>query len=156
MAKHRLDSLDYKILRMLRDNARKPFLEIARETGVSGAAIHQRIQRLSALGVIEGYECVVNPAKVGCITCAYVGFMLNHPADADELLESLKAIPEVVECHFTTGKYDLFVKVLARDNEHLLTLIREQLASLGLGRTETLISFNQAFHRQAPILREDD
>lgn len=151
MARQHFDALDYNILTMLRDNARKPFLEIARESGVSGAAIHQRIQRLMSMGVIQGYECVVNPAKVGYQTCAYVGFLLNHPKDADNVLEQIKAIPEVVECHYTTGKYDLFIKVHARNNEHLLEVIREKLQSMGLGRTETLISFNEAFRRQIPI-----
>ena len=156
MAKHRLDSLDFKILRMLCDNARKPFLEIARETGVSGAAIHQRIQRLSALDVIRGYECVVNPAKVGCLTCALVGFILDNPADLDRITESLRAVPEVVECHYTTGKYDLIAKVNARDNDHLFTIIRERIQSLDFGRTETFVSFQQAFHRQAPIFKDVD
>ena len=113
MAKAQLDSLDYKILQTLSTNGRKPFLEIARECNVSGAAIHQRIQKLMALGVLRGSECLINPASVGYDTCAYIGFFLKDPSKFDEVVEKLKAIPEVVEVHFTTGQYDMFIKLYA-------------------------------------------
>ena len=65
-------------------------------------------------------------------------------------------MPEVVECYFTTGKYDLFVKLYAKNNNHLLKLIHEDFLQLGLGRTETLICFKEVFHRQIPILDQED
>ena len=60
--------------------------------------------------------------------------------------------PEVVECHFTTGKYDMFIKIYAKNNHHLLSIIHDKLQPLGLARTETLISFHEAIKRQMPIM----
>lgn len=155
MPRLQFDTLDYKILRMLSGNARKPFLEIARECNVSGAAIHQRIQKLTAAGVIKGFESMINPESVGYETCAYMGFFLSDPSKFKEIVSALTAIPEVVECHYTTGQYDIFIKLYARNNDHLLHLIHEKLQGLGLARTESLISFKEVFKRQVPILEEN-
>ncbi|MDE5735315.1 MAG: Lrp/AsnC family transcriptional regulator [Duncaniella sp.] len=151
MARQHYDALDLKILGMLSNNARKPFLEIARETGISGAAIHQRIQKLTAAGIILGFKTEIDPATVGFQTCAYIGFILNDPTKHDEVVRRLREIPEVVDCHFTTGTYDIFAKIYARNNAHLLEIIHNRL-SLDLGRTETLISFKEVFKRPIPIL----
>ena len=111
MARLHFDKLDLKILNMLSRNARKPFLEIARECNVSGAAIHQRIQKLISIGIIKGFESLIDPAVLGYDTCAYIGFFLNDPKRFPDIVKELESIPEIVECHFTTGKYDIFVKV---------------------------------------------
>lgn len=152
MAHNQLDKLDVKILRMMTGNARKPFLEIARECGVSGAAVHQRIGKLQASGVIKGTEMLVEPSAIGYDTCAYMGFFLKDPASFNSVIAKLREIPEVVECHFTTGQYDLFIKVYARNNDHLLHLIHEKLQNLGLSRTESLISFKEVFKRPLPVV----
>ena len=151
MGRSQLDSLDSKILSMLANNARKPFLEIARECNVSGAAIHQRIQKLTAIGGVQGSEMLIDPAAVGYETCAYIGFFLKDPSQFNNVVEELKKIPEVVECHFTTGQYDMFIKIYARNNDHLLQIIHNKLQHLGLARTESLISFKEVFKRQIPI-----
>ncbi|MDE5989422.1 MAG: Lrp/AsnC ligand binding domain-containing protein [Duncaniella sp.] len=154
MARQHFDALDFKILKMLSSNARKPFLEIARETNVSGAAIHQRIQKLTSSGIIKGFETIIDPASVGYDTCAYIGFILNDSSKFNEVVQVLKEIPEVVDCHFTTGSYDIFAKIFARTNEHLLDVIHK--ISLGAaGRTETLISFKEVFKRPIPIQAEN-
>lgn len=150
MSRNSLDQLDLTILRNLSGNARKPYLEIARECGVSGAAIHQRIQRLTAMGVIKGSESLIDPASVGYDTCAYVGLYLSNPAQYDSVVKALEEMPEIVECHYTTGQYDILVKLYARNNEHLLHLL-QKIQALGLARTETLISFRQVFNRQMYI-----
>ncbi len=151
MANSQLDLLDYKILKMLSINARKPYLEIARECNVSGAAVHQHIQKLYNLGVLKGSESLIDPSSVGYDTCAYIGFFLTDPSKFDEVVEKLKEIPEVVECHFTTGKYDIFVKLYAHNNDHLLRIIHDKLQNLVAARTESLISFKEVFKRQIPI-----
>lgn len=156
MANTKLDSLDNKILKMLSLNARKPYLEIARAFNVSGAAIHQRIQKLYNMGVINGSISLINPASVGFETCAYVGFFLSDSSKFNEVVERLRSIPEVVECYFTTGKYDMFIKLYARNNDHLLHIIHEKLLNVGLGRTETLITFKEVFKRQIPISEDDE
>lgn len=150
MSRQHFDSLDLKILEMLSNNARKPFLEIARETNISGAAIHQRIQKLTAAGVITGFKTEIDPSAVGFQTCAYIGFILNDPTKFDEVVQRLREIPEVVDCHFTTGSYDIFAKIYAKNNAHLLEVLHNKL-SLGIGRTETLISFKEVFKRPIPI-----
>lgn len=154
MARQHYDSLDLKILGMLSNNARKPFLEIARETGISGAAIHQRIQKLHAAGIIVGFRTEIDPSAVGYQTCAYIGFILNDPTKHEEVIRRLREIPEVVDCHFTTGEYDIFAKIYARNNTHLLDIIHNKL-SFDLGRTETLISFKEVFKRPIPVLPND-
>ena len=151
MGHHQLDSLDEQILKMIASNARIPFLEVARECGVSGAAIHQRIQKLTNLGVLKGSEFVLDPETIGYETCAYMGLYLKHPEDFRAVFEQLKTIPEIVECHYTTGQYDMFVKVYAKNNHHLLSIIHDKLQPLGLSRSETIISFHEAFRRQMPI-----
>lgn len=156
MAIQKLDKLDKQILRMIGEDARVPFLEVARACNVSGAAIHQRIQKLINMGVIKGSVFVMDPEKIGYETCAYIGLNLKNPEDFDHVLEELKKIPEVTECHYTTGNFDMFIKIYAKNNHHLLTIIHDQLQPLGLSSSQTLISFHSAFERQVPILEMDE
>lgn len=151
MAHHSIDALDRKILGMIASDARIPFLEVARACNVSGAAIHQRIQKLTSLGILKGSRFIIDPEKVGYETCAYIGLNLKNPEDFDSVVEKLRGIPEVVECHYTTGDYDMFIKIYAVNNHDLLNIIHDKLQPLGLSRSETIISFNSAFSRQLPI-----
>lgn len=151
MAHRRLDQLDKKILRLISEDARIPFLEVARACNVSGAAIHQRIQKLTNLGILKGSQFIIDPEKIGYETCAYVGLYLKNPEDFDDVVAALKRIPEVVECHYTTGGYDLFIKIYAYNNHHLLNIIHDKLQPLGLSRSETIISFNAVIDRPLPI-----
>lgn len=155
MGHHHIDKLDEKILQMISVDARVPFLEVARECNVSGAAIHQRIQKLSNIGIIKGSEFVLDATKIGYQTCAYVGVFLKDPEQFNHVVEALVNIPEVVECHYTTGQYDMFIKIYAKNNKHMLSIIHEKLQPLGLARTETLISFNEAFRRNVPVIDLD-
>jgi len=150
-----LDPLDLKILNIIAADARVPFLEVARACHVSGAAIHQHVQKLTAQGVIKGSQFVIDPELVGYSTCAFVGLFLKDPTHFDDVVEALRKIPEVVECHFTTGNYDIFIKIYARDNHHLLSIIHDQLQPIGIQRSETIISFNEAISRQMPIPTSD-
>ena len=151
MATQKLDKLDQRILHMVSEDARVPFLEVARVCNVSGAAIHQRIQKLTTMGILRGSQFIIDPEKIGFETCAYIGLNLKNPEDFDHVLEELKKIPEVTECHYTTGNFDMFIKIYARNNHHLLTIIHDQLQPLGLSSSQTLISFHSAFERQLPI-----
>ncbi|HZK03338.1 MAG TPA: Lrp/AsnC ligand binding domain-containing protein [Bacteroidaceae bacterium] len=153
--KYHLDELDREILKIISVNARVPFLEVARECNVSGAAIHQRVQKLHNLGILKGSAFIIDPELIGYETCAYVGLFLKCPEQFDEVLKALKRITEVVECHFTTGQYDMFLKIYARNNHHLLTIIHDKLQPLGLARTETIILFKEAFSRQIPIINPE-
>ena len=152
MANQGLDKLDKQILKLIAEDARIPFLEVARICNVSGAAIHQRIQRLTNQGVLKGSQYVIDPEKIGYETCAYIGLNLKNPEDFDQVLSELKKIPEVTECHYTTGDFDMFIKLYALNNHHLLTMIHDKLQPLGLASSETLISFHSAFNRQLPVV----
>lgn len=159
MAKQILDSLDRQILKLISQDARIPFLEVARACNVSGAAIHQRVAKLSNLGIIKGSQFIIDPEKIGYETCAYMGLYLKEPEKFDQVVEELKKIPEVVECHYTTGSFDMFIKIYAVNNHHLLEIIHDKLQPLGLSRSETIISFNASINRQlsmADIQRFDD
>jgi len=151
MLNSNLDELDKKILRLVAQDARVPFLEVARVCNVSGAAIHQRMQKLQQSGVLKGSQFVIAPEALGFDTCAYIGLYLKDPSHFDRVVDELKRIPEVVECHYTTGSFDMFIKIYARNNHHLLTIIHDKLQPLGLSRSETIVSFNAVIDRQLPI-----
>ena len=147
-----IDALDEKILRLITKNARIPFLEVARECGVSGAAIHQRVQRLLNIGVVRGSEFIVNPQKLGYNTCAYMGIYLDKAKYHKQVVQALRDIPEIVECHYTTGQYAIFIKIQTKTNTHLKKLIDDELQEIeGISRTETFISLELDFKRQIPI-----
>ena len=152
MANQKLDKLDKQILKLISDDARIPFLEVARLCNVSGAAIHQRIQKLTNLGILKGSQFVIDPEKIGYETCAYIGLNLKNPESFDTVVEQLREMPEVVECHYTTGNYDLFIKVYAINNHHLLNFIHDKLQPLGLARSESIISFHSAIERRLPVM----
>jgi len=153
---HRLDALDKKILELVIADARIPFLEVARACNVSGAAIHQRIQKLTNIGILKGSQFNIDPEKIGYETCAFIGLYLKDPEKFDDVVEELRKIPEVVECHYTTGGYDMFIKLYAYNNHHLLNVIHDKLQPLGLSRSETIISFNEAINRPITIVERKD
>ena len=147
----KIDNLDRKILSIVMRNARIASKDVAVECGVSRAAIHQRIQRLNANGVILGSVCLINPSALGYDTCAFVGVILRDPAQYSAMVENLRNIPEVVECYYTSGQYDIFIKLFVRNNDHLLKILMK-IQDSGWARTETLISFKQVFRRQPPVV----
>lgn len=147
-----IDSLDRKILSMITKNARIPYLEVARACHVSGAAIHQRIQKLTKMGVITGSRFTIDPRKIGYKTCAYMGIFLEKASLYREVLDKLKEIPEITQCHYTTGNYSIFIKIYTRDNEHLKTVLADKLQTIaGVSRTETFISLEEGFSRSLPV-----
>ncbi|MBR6276638.1 MAG: Lrp/AsnC ligand binding domain-containing protein [Prevotella sp.] len=152
----KIDNLDKKILNILSKNARIPFKDVATECNVSRAAIHQRVQHLIEAGVITGSGFDVNPKSLGYSTCTYVGISLEKGSMYKNVVEELQLIPEVVECHFTTGPYTMLVKLYARDNEQLMELLNGRLQSIhGVVSTETLISLEQSIKREVPVHFEE-
>lgn len=147
-----IDGIDKKILRALMQDARTPILEIARGVGISGAAIHQRLRKLEKSGLLAGSKFVVNPKVLGYTTMAFVGVYLDKAVSNPEAVKQLKRIPEVIECHYTTGNWSIFIKILAKDNEHLMYVLNTQIQSIsGVSRTETFISLQQQIDRQIKI-----
>ena len=148
----RIDNLDKKILLILSKNARIPFKDVAAECGVSRAAIHQRVQRLMEAGVITGSSFDVNPKSLGYTTCTYVGLNLERGSMYKNVVKRIIDIPEIVECHFTTGPYTMLIKDYARDNEQLMDLLNNRLQTIpGVVSTETLISLEQSVKREITV-----
>ena len=148
----KIDKLDKKILSILSKSARIPFKDVAAECGVSRAAIHQRVERLKEAGVITGSSFDINPKSLGYNTCTYVGLNLERGSMYKNVVQQLVDIPEIVECHFTTGPYTMLLKLYARDNEQLMDLLNNKLQGIpGVVSTETLISLEQSIKREIPV-----
>ncbi len=148
----KIDKLDLQIMEIISENARIPFKEVAAACGVSRAAIHQRVQRLIDMNVIVGSGYNVNPKSLGYKTCTYVGVRLEKGSMYKAVVAKLKDIPEIVECHFTTGPYTMLIKLYARDNEQLMDLLNNRIQGIqGVDSTETLISLDQSIKREIPI-----
>ena len=147
-----IDGIDKKILRALMEDARTPILEISRQVGISGAAIHQRLRKLEKSGLINSSKLIVNPMVLGYSTMAFVGIYLDKAVSNPDAVRQLKNIPEVIECHYTTGNWSVFIKILSKNNEHLMHLLNTKIQSIkGVSRTETYISLQQQIDRQIKI-----
>ena len=148
----KIDNLDRRILQIVMHNARIPSKDVAVVCGVSRAAIHQRLQRLIDINVITGSGYHVNQKIMGYATCTYIGVNLERGAMYNEVVPELEKIPEIVECHFTTGPYTMLIKLYAGDNEHLMELLNKKIQMIpGVTGTETLISLDQSIAREIPI-----
>lgn len=147
----KIDKLDRKILSILSTNARIPFKDVATQCGVSRAAIHQRVQHLVEKGIITGSGFYINPKSLGYSTCTYVGLNLERGSMYKKVVAELQEIPEIIECHFTTGPYTMMIKLYARDNEQLMDLLNNRMQTIpGVVSTETLISLEQSIKREIP------
>ena len=150
--RNQLDDIDLKILDIISKNARIPFKDVASEVGVSRAAVHQRVNRMIDLNVIIGSGYHIDPKKIDLKTCTYIGVFLEKGSLYSTVAEKLREIPEIVECHYTTGQYAIFVKVYAKDNEHLRDILSDKIQKIGgVASTETFISLDETFKREVPI-----
>lgn len=150
--KTEIDGIDKTILRALMKDARTPILEIARVIGISGAAIHQRLRKLEGSGLISGSKFVINPKALGYTTMAFVGVFLEKAKNNSDAIKQLKRIPQVLECHYTTGNWSVLIKILCKDNEHLMSVLNKEIQTIsGVSRTETFISLDQQIDRQIKI-----
>ena len=156
MQSYHLDEIDRKILGFLIKNARMPFLDIARECGVSGAAIHQRVKKLELNGVITGSRLLVKPQALGLNVCAYISVTLSEANKYPEVIAAFRAIPEIVECHFVTGRYSLLVKLYCYDNDHLMDILLNTIQKIPyVQSTETQISLDNEIERQVGVQQRD-
>ena len=147
-----IDGIDKEILRILMNDARTPILEISRKIGISGAAIHQRLKKLEASHLISGSKFIVNPKALGYTTLAFIGIYLDKAARNAEAVKALNKIPEVLESYYTTGNWSILIKILCKDNEHLMTVLNHKIQSIeGVSRTETFISLHQQIDRQIAV-----
>jgi Lrp/AsnC family transcriptional regulator for asnA, asnC and gidA len=146
---NQLDKLDRAILDYLMKDARTPYLQIAQLCGVSGATVHLRVQKLEKQGLIQGSRLLVDYKKLGLGVRAFLGIYLDKSGGFDNIFKRLEEIPEVLECHFTTGTYSMFLKVLCRDTDHLRDLLLEKIQNLpNVRRTETFISLQETVNKE--------
>ena len=144
-----LDGIDKIIIKHLLKEARTPIQILSNACGISGAAIHQRLKKLENAGVVSGSQIILNPRILGFNTVAFIGIYLDKAIRNPEAVRQLKNIPEVIECHYTTGNWSIFVKLLCRDNEHLMQLLNKNIQTInGVSRTETFISLQEQISRQ--------
>ncbi len=147
-----IDGLDKVILKALMTNARESINEIAKTAGISGAAVHQRLKKLEKTNLISGSQLVINPKVLGYKTMAFIGIYLDKAIRNPEAVKQLEKIPEVIECHYTTGNWSILIKILCEDNQHLMNVLNHKIQTIeGVSRTETFISLNQQIKRQIQI-----
>ncbi|MEE2770724.1 MAG: Lrp/AsnC ligand binding domain-containing protein [Bacteroidota bacterium] len=148
----KLDGIDKTILNYLMEDAKKPILEIAKSIGITGAAVHQRLRKLEKSGLIQGNKMLLDARMLGYKTMAFVGVYLDKAVSNPQAVKQLRQIQEVIECHYTTGNWSIFLKILCRDNEHLMNVLNKNIQAIeGVSRTETFISLNQQINRQIKI-----
>jgi len=147
-----LDGIDKLILKRLMTDARSPVNSIAKEVGISGTAVHQRLKKLEKSKLIAGSQVLIDPKVLGYKTLAFIGIYLDQALRNQEAVGQLKKVPEVIECHYTTGNWSVLVKILCRDNEHLMQVLNTKVQTIeGISRTETYISLDQQIQRQIQL-----
>ena len=148
----KLDGIDKKILQMLMENSRRPILEIAKNIGISGAAIHQRLRKLEKNNLIIGSGIKVNTKILGYTTMAFIGIFLDRATNNKTVVNQLKEIKEILECHYTTGDWSILAKLICKDNEDLMEILTKKIQTInGVARTETYISLEQQISRQITL-----
>ena len=147
-----IDNIDKKILSYLMNDARISFLSIAKKCKISSAAIHQRVKKMTDAGIIKGSKFTINPKVLGYDICAFIGVYLDQAHVYKSVVNELKKINEIVECHYTTGNYAIFLKLYCKNNEHLMKILIDTIQNIkGVSRTETFISLEQTIERQIEV-----
>ena len=147
-----IDGIDKILLNGLMKDARTSINQLSKQVGISGAAVHQRLKKLEKTELIAGSQIIINPKKLGYTTLAFVGIYLDKAMNNPLAVAQLEKIKEVIECHYTTGNWSVLVKILCKDNEHLMNVLNNEIQKInGISRTETFISLNQQIARQLTL-----
>ncbi|RUA27555.1 Lrp/AsnC ligand binding domain-containing protein [Marivirga salinae] len=155
MENYQLDNTDLAILNILMQDARRPFTEVAEEVFVSPGTVHVRMRKMEKLGLIKNSQLQVDLSKLGLDVTAFLGVYLQKSSLYDDVVSALKAIPEIVDCHYTTGAYSMFVKIVCRDTNHLKNILHDFIQPIeGIERTETFISLEESINRQVQLNRK--
>ncbi len=145
---YEIDNTDLKILEILRDDAKKPFTEVARRVNVSQGTVHVRMTKLEEAGIVEKTTLKLNYARLGYDITAFIGIFLEKSALYDKVVSRLKEIQEITSIHYTTGNYSMFVKIHCRDTNHLKEVLHDKMQQVdGIERTETMISLEESLDR---------
>ena len=149
MAKnYEIDNVDLKILTHLMEDAKTPYTEIAKKVYVSGGTVHVRMKKLEELGVVKGTTLSMDYDKLGYDVTCFMGIFLQKSSLYDQVVEKLRDIPEIVKVHYTTGNYNIFIKIHCRDTRHLKDVLHDKIQKVdGIERTETFISLEESLNR---------
>jgi Lrp/AsnC family transcriptional regulator for asnA, asnC and gidA len=149
---YEIDNLDIQILNNLMEDAFIPYTELGKKLFVSAGTIHVRMAKLQKLGIVNSPRLQVDLNKLGMDVTAFIGVYLIRSDMYDKVVKELKKIPEIISCHYTTGNYSLFLKIICRDTQHLRIVLHDRLQKIeGISRTETLISLEESFDRPLQI-----
>jgi Lrp/AsnC family transcriptional regulator for asnA, asnC and gidA len=147
-----LDEFDINIIKELEKDGRMAFSAIANNLKISNTMVHQRINRLMEQGIISGIKPVLNEKKIGYDWGTFTGITLKKDQDSAKVIEALKQIPEITECYYITGSFTLYIKMIAKDHEHMRRLLYEKIDSIpGISKTESLIELGCAFKRNISL-----
>jgi Lrp/AsnC family transcriptional regulator for asnA, asnC and gidA len=147
-----LDEFDIKIIKELEKDGRIAYSTIASNLKISNTMVHQRINKLTEQGILAGIQPIINEKKVGYDWGAFTGITLNKDHDSDRVIEALKKIPEITECYYITGSYTLYVKMIAKNHEHMRKILYEQIDSIpGIAKTDSIIELGCAFKRNISL-----
>jgi Lrp/AsnC family transcriptional regulator for asnA, asnC and gidA len=150
-----IDSTDLRILSLLIENAALPYTEIGKRVFVSGGTVHVRMKKLEQMGIVKGSQLVIEPAKLGWDISAFLGIYLEKSSLYEQVALELEGIPEVVNIHYTTGIYSIFIKIVCRDTGHLREILHDKIQKVnGIQRTETFISLEERINRSIPLSEE--
>ncbi len=150
---YEIDNVDLKILSLLMDDAKIPYTEIAKKVYVSGGTVHVRMKKLEEMGVVTGTTLNMDYAKLGYDVTCFLGIYLQKSSLYDEVVEMLQDIPEIVKIHYTTGNYNIFIKIHCRDTRHLREVLHDKIQKVeGIERTETFISLEESLNRHINLL----
>ncbi len=152
MTKFKLDETDHQILDMLIDNTRIPFTDIAKKLLISAGTVHVRVKKMEEGGIIKGSSLSLDYEKLGYSFIAYVGVFLGNTSQTKFVLERIKNIPFVTVAHITTGKFNIFCKIRARDTSHAKDIIFKLDDIEGVYRTETMISLEESINDKKRLM----
>lgn len=152
MSRFKLDHIDHKILEMLIENTRTPFTDIAKELNISAGTVHVRVKKMEDAGFITGSSLKLNYDKLGYAFIAYIGVYLNKTSQTQFVLERINDIPFVTVAHVTTGKFNVFCKIRARDTTHAKEIIYAIDDIDGVVRTETMISLEESINDKKRLM----
>ncbi len=152
MKENQLDAIDVRILNKLTEDARMPFIKLAKNLKVSNTLVHQRIKKMYESGILGKPTIRLHAYRLGYETSSYTQVMLEHSSFHREVETALMKIPDIVECVNIAGRYALLVKIYARNNRHLREVIYDKIHTIkGIEGTNTTISFETAFSRNVPL-----
>lgn len=146
------DEFDIRIIKELEKDGRMAFSTIAATLKISNTMVHQRVNRLTEQGIISGIRPLVNEKKIGYDWASFTGITLNKDSDSDRIIEALKAIPEITECYYVTGSFTLYIKIIAKNHEHMRNVLYEKIDRIsGIAKTDSIVELGCAFKRNITL-----